>query len=150
MDTLERLEAVEEIKQLFHRRIRYMDTHQWHLYAGLHTADAATETYGADNRITGAEAIAGAIQAFMEGPPAISSVHQAFNPEIEFTGDDSATGIWPMEDRLWWQNGEQEEWLHGWGHYHEQYRKVEGRWLISFRKLERLRVDMSPGFAGRG
>ncbi len=44
-----------------------------------------------------------------------------------------------MEDELWWTNGDVEEHLHGYGHYHEEYRKVEGKWLISYRTLTRLR-----------
>ncbi len=49
-----------------------------------------------------------------------------------------------MEDHLWWVNGDQEEHLHGYGHYHEEYRKENGRWLISRRALTRLRVDTTP------
>ncbi len=149
MTEVEQLIAAGHIRTLFHRRLRYMDTRQWHRYAALHTEDAVTETYGADARIEGAEAIAAAIQAFMEDPLPIQSVHQAFEPDITFQSDTEASGIWPMEDRLWWQNGDSEEWLHGWGHYHENYRRVDGRWLIAYRRLTRLRVDMSPGFVDR-
>ena len=31
--------------------------------------------------------------------------------------------------------------LDGWGHYHERYRRVDGQWLIAYRRLERIRVD---------
>lgn len=51
-----------------------------------------------------------------------------------------------MEDELWWDNDGVEESLHGWGHYHEEYRKVDGVWLISHRKLTRLREVHTPGF----
>ena len=57
------------------------------------------------------------------------------------TGDPTATGIWAMEDRLWWSVDGRERRLHGWGHYHERYRKVDGQWLIAYRRLERIRVD---------
>ena len=46
-----------------------------------------------------------------------------------------------MEDRLWWSVDGRERRLHGWGHYHERYRRVDGQWLISYRRLERIRVD---------
>ena len=77
-------------------------------------------------------------------------VSQATN-EITTLGrgasDTTAVGIWPMEDRLWSTNDRgEEEYLHGFGHYHEEYRRVEGRWLISYRRLTRLREDHSPGF----
>ncbi len=51
-----------------------------------------------------------------------------------------------MEDQLWWTNGAVEEHLHGWGHYHEEYRRVDGVWLISYRALTRLRQVHTPGF----
>lgn len=54
--------------------------------------------------------------------------------------------IWAMEDMLWWTNGPVEEHLHGYGHYHEEYRKVDGVWLIAYRNLTRLRVDHTPAF----
>lgn len=149
MDKLDKLVAIDAIKQLFHRRLRYMDTRQWHLYADLHTEDAVSETYGEGTQVVGHTAIAEAIEAFMTGPPEITSIHQAHNPDINFISATEAEGIWPMEDRLYWQNGDVEEWLHGWGHYHERYRKVGDTWLISYRRLSRLRVDMSPGFIQR-
>ena len=54
-----------------------------------------------------------------------------------------------MEDSLWWQNGDVEEHLHGYGHYYENFRKVGDRWLITSRRLDRLRVDMTPNFWNR-
>ena len=51
-----------------------------------------------------------------------------------------------MEDLLWWQNGDVEEHLHGWGHYHETYEKIGGRWLIASRQLTRLKVESTPDF----
>lgn len=150
MTDLERLLAIEEIKTLFARRLRYMDEKIWHLYAGLHTDDAVSETYGDGQPVVGAEAIAAAIERYMTGGRApVTSVHHAHTPEITFQSDTEATGIWPMEDHLWWSDGGREEHLHGYGHYHERYRRVDGRWLIAWRKLTRLRVDATPGFYDR-
>jgi hypothetical protein len=150
MTDIETLLAIEEIKTLFARRLRYMDTGQWHLYSGLHTEDAVSETYSNAPPVVGASAIADAIERYMTGGTApVTSVHHAHTPEIEFISNDEATGIWPMEDHLWWQDGAREEFLHGYGHYHERYRKVGGQWLIAHRRLSRLRIDCSPGFYDR-
>lgn len=35
--------------------------------------------------------------------------------------------------------------IHGWGHYHEEYRKESGRWLIRRLTLTRLQLDPLPG-----
>ncbi|WP_028007464.1 nuclear transport factor 2 family protein [Solimonas flava] len=161
MTETEKLLAIEEIKQVFARRLRYMDCKQWDLYGSVHTEDAWSETYGdlpaalqpqaggVRNKVVGPQALAAAIRHFMEHRTPITSVHHAHTPEIEFISDTTATGIWPMEDHLWWRDGAHEEHLHGYGHYLEHYRKVEGRWLICYRKLTRLRVDRTPGFYDR-
>ena len=150
MTDLERLLATEEIKTVFARRLRYMDEKQWRLYAALHTDDAVSEAYGDGKAVVSAEAIAAAIERYMTGGRApVTSVHHAHPPEIEFQSDTEATGIWPMEDHLWWSDGDREEHLHGYGYYHERYRRVGGYWLIAWRKLTRLRVDATPGFYDR-
>ena len=51
----------------------------------------------------------------------------------------TATGVWSMEDMLRWPNGLE---LHGFGHYHETYRKEAGRWRIATLTLTRLRLDV--------
>jgi hypothetical protein len=96
--------------------------------------------------VVGAERLAATIRALLDGPVPITTVHHGHTPEIELTSDTTARGVWAMEDRLWWTNGDHEEHLHGYGHYHEEYRNVAGRWLISARTLTRLRVDVTPGF----
>ncbi|MCR5976663.1 nuclear transport factor 2 family protein [Gordonia jinghuaiqii] len=150
--------AIDEIKRLFAARLRYMDTKQWHLYAGLHTDDVVSETWGGlpddkqprtddtANRVVGNTKLADTIRALLDGPVSVTTAHHGHSPEIELTSDTTARGIWAMEDNLWWSDGDQEYHLRGFGHYHEEYRKVNGRWLISYRKLTRLRVDASPDF----
>lgn len=151
--------AIEEIKRVFSARLRALDEKRWDVYPTLHTHDVISETWGglpADkqpqsegrpNRVVGPEALTAAIRGMLGGPIQVTTVHHGHGPEIELTSDTTATGIWPMEDRLWWTNDHGgEEYLHGFGHYHEEYRLVDGRWLISYRRLSRLRELHSPGF----
>src|SRR5690606_34373043 len=77
------------------------------------------------------------------------SVHHAQQPEIELTSTTTATGVWPMADHLWWSDDSRGEFLHGYGHYYEDYRKVDVSWIIAHRKLTRLRVDATPDFYDR-
>jgi SnoaL-like domain len=73
------------------------------------------------------------------------SVHHGHMPEIELTSSTSATGIWAMEDELWFPEGAPVRHLHGYGHYHETYRlEDDGRWRIATLRLERLRRDVIP------
>jgi SnoaL-like domain len=153
----EQFVAIEEIKKLFAARLRCMDTKDWDRYGDYHTEDVVSDSWRGlpddkqpqtkgDNVVVGRERLAATIRAFLDGPASIASVHHGHTPEIELTSDTTAQGVWAMEDRLWWANGDTEEHLHGYGHYHEEYRKVDGRWLISYRKLTRLRIDVTPGF----
>ena len=68
----------------------------------------------------------------------VLTVHHGHTPEIEVTSGTTATGIWAMEDMLRWPDGSE---LHGFGHYHEEYAKVAGVWLIRSSTLTRLRMD---------
>ena len=53
-----------------------------------------------------------------------------------------------MEDLLFWDEDEPNPLslttLHGYGHYYEQYRKVEGSWQIQSFRLSRLLSDGMP------
>ena len=46
-----------------------------------------------------------------------------------------------MEDKLRWPPGGPIRTLHGYGHYHETYEKLEEQWRIKTITLTRLRVD---------
>ncbi|OZG28692.1 bile-acid 7-alpha dehydratase [Williamsia sp. 1138] len=159
LSPVEQLLALEEIKRVFSARLRCMDNKQWHLYPTFHTTDVISETFadlpvdgqpttdGVTNRVVGNELLGKTIEAVLDGDKKITSVHHGHTPEIDLTSDTTATGVWAMEDKLWWINTDgTEEHLHGYGHYHEEYRCVDGKWLISFRSLSRLRVDETPRF----
>ena len=154
----EQLLAIEEIKRVFAQRLRCMDEKRWEVYPKLHTADVISETFrglpsdkqprtgDTANRVVGRERLTRAISSLLGGATFVTTVHHGHTPEIELTSDTTARGVWAMEDKLWWTNGNHEEHLHGYGHYHEEYRKEDGRWLISYRRLSRLREDATPGF----
>ena len=72
----------------------------------------------------------------------VTTVHHGHMPEITLTSDTTATGIWAMEDKLWWPEGSPITHLHGYGHYHETYEKGPDGWRIKTLKLTRLRVDI--------
>ena len=169
MDKIESLFAEAEIKDLMYKRVRYLDTKQWHLYGSVHTEDHVSTTFGgsADDKeapmeaqtlpptakgnkvVSGREAVVATIRKLMEEPVPLTTCHHVHSPEITFTSDFTAESIWAMEDELWWENGDTTETLHGWGHYHEKYRKENGKWLICARGLTRLRVVTTPNFAKR-
>jgi hypothetical protein len=68
------------------------------------------------------------------------TVHQGHQHEIEVTGEDRATAIWVYTDRFFMPEGAPFARLTGYGHYHETYEKLDGRWLLKTTRLTRLRV----------
>jgi hypothetical protein len=64
------------------------------------------------------------------------TVHQGHTPEIELTGPETATGIWAMVDIV--KLGPE---FIGYGHYHDEYRKVKGVWKIASTRLTRTLVE---------
>lgn len=163
MNDLEKLLAIHAINDLVAKKLRYMDLKKWDDYASLHAADAYSDTWkhslpageqpisedGQRGRVVGPQAIAGQLARVFTHPTPITSVHHCRAAEIEFLSDREARGIWAMEDSLWWQNGDVEEHLHGYGHYYETFRKEGDRWLFTSRQLIRIRVDMTPDFWSR-
>lgn len=144
------LAAIEAIKQLKARYFRCMDLRDWSGYGATFLPDGVLEVEsirktGDDGtaisrREEGRDAIVAWVSGVLDGA---TTIHHGHMPEISILSPDSATGIWAMEDRVIWP----ERALHGWGHYHERYRLVDGRWYIAASRLTRLRVEVSPGTA---
>ena len=141
MDATERLLAIEEIRQLKARYFRCLDTKDWAGLAAVFAPDGVLDHREAEmeHTVTGAQAIADSIEGAVR--EAIT-VHHGHMSEIEILSPTTARGIWAMEDKLWWPEGSPYKTIHGYGHYHEEYSKVEGEWKISLNRLTRLRIDI--------
>ena len=132
------MDDVEAIKQLKARYFRCLDTKDWDGLRAVFADDLVMDTTD-----SGGEVLVGAddIIAFLrEALAEALTVHHGHMPEIELLSSSSATGIWAMDDRLRWPDGTE---LHGFGHYHERYLKLDGRWLLAELRLTRLRMDVS-------
>ena len=78
----------------------------------------------------------------------VTSVHHCHTPVIEFQDDGHATGVWAMEDNLFWLRHGEKQWLRGFGYYQERYVKgADGQWRFSYRRLVRTHAETSPGAA---
>ena len=145
---IERLTAIEDIKQLKARYFRSMDTKDW---AGLQavfsdTAELDMRGEAADKSKATTELVVGApnIMEFIRNAVLeLTTVHHGHMPEIEITSPTTAKGVWAMEDVLRWPAGAAVNTLQGYGHYHETYRKTEDGWRIQSSKLTRLRVNIT-------
>lgn len=149
MTGIDKLLAIEEIKQLKARYFRCMDTKE---FDGLHTVFADESTFDfrealrdpivgtppqfeAHAPVSGREAIVSHISGALQHAV---SVHHGHMPEIDITSATTARGIWPMEDVI--RSGTLS--FRGWGHYRETYLHTDRGWRIATSQLTRLRVEI--------
>lgn len=113
---------------------RLLDTKDWQGWGEVWAEDAVQDVTGSGGEIFhGRAAIVAATRNSIE---TAKTAHQVHFPEIVVDGD-TATAVWPMQDRVVWEGRA----LTGYGHYHERYVKRDGRWQIAELKLTRLQMD---------
>lgn len=149
-DASARLLAMEDIRQLKCRYFRYMDTKNWSGLETVFTAGAvfdAREAFGTPDPSVSVEASAAAVlrsrkmivAAIQAGCSSSPTVHHGHCHEIEIIADAEARGVVAMEDRIWSEDGARLI-LHGYGHYHEIYRREDGQWRIAETRITRLHL----------
>jgi ketosteroid isomerase-like protein len=131
---------VEAICQLKARYFRMMDTKDWDGLAAVFTPDVVIDMSNEGGGVT--RSVDEYIPFLRSNIEQVVTVHHGHMPEITLTSATSATGIWAMEDHLRWPEGSPIASLHGFGHYHETYRKTADGWRIAAMTLTRLRRDM--------
>lgn len=137
-------EDIEAIKNLKARYFRSMDTKQWdgwrQVFAEDGSIDTTEEAPGLEV-VHGREECIAFVSASLDG---VTTCHHGHMPEITLTSATTATGVWAMEDHLWAPEGHPLTFkaMHGYGHYHETYEKIDGAWYIKTLKLTRLRIDV--------
>lgn len=145
----ERLCALEEIRVLKARYCRAIDTKQWDLLRSLFTEEARFEGFGSAPDGANVDTF---VQGVADRLRDAVSVHHCHTPEIVFFGVDVARGIWAMQDVLQWPEPLQLREMPnalgfvGFGHYEEEYRRIDGHWKMHFLRLTRLRIDALSTF----
>lgn len=130
---------IEAIKQLKARYFRLMDTKQWLPFSQVFTDDVVIDVLH-DKHVAG-DAIEGraeVVDFIRKAVGKATTVHHGHMPEIDLLSPTEAKGIWAMFDYVEFKPSRG---IRGYGHYHEEYRKEDGRWHISKLKLTRLRLD---------
>ncbi len=150
MDDLGRLTATEDVRRVMARYVYCADHHRWDELAALFTTEAPFTAY----------TVEGAVQAQMKGRDEIAHqlaernhpdtvlVHHLFSSEIDIDTENSASGVWAMEDLISIPpGGEGDEkssrptGMHGYGHYRVRFTRTNERWLITELRITRLRLD---------
>jgi SnoaL-like domain len=131
---------IEAIKQLKARYFRMMDTKDWDGLAAVFTDDVVIDMTGEGSGIT--HSVDEYLPFLRRNIEEVLTVHHGHMPEITVAPGGTAQGIWAMEDHLRWPEGAPIRTLHGFGHYHETYRKTPDGWRIATMTLTRLRRDI--------
>jgi hypothetical protein len=132
--------AIEFIKQLKARYCRYLDAKDWAAWRSIFTDDFVSDTAEAGGKlIIGADDFV-AFTRNNIGRRSQATVHQVHAPEIELTSATTARGVWALQDVVRFGPGVT---LVGYGHYHETYENIAGKWFIKSSKLTRLREDIA-------
>jgi hypothetical protein len=141
LSDIERLVAIEDIKQLKSRRDRAVDMKDWATLESLHAPDhKSISEYATWN--TAAEMVANISHNHAR---MTATLHHSHTPDITIQSRTKASGIWAMEDNDYWMQGDEEHWLRGFGFYYETYEKRDGRWVFTSRELKHRTCKVSPG-----
>ncbi|CCA90264.1 nuclear transport factor 2 family protein [Novosphingobium sp. PP1Y] len=140
--TLQQLSDLEAIKILKHRYFRAIDTADMDLLAGMFTEDIMVEYRGGTYKV----ALAGRANmleflanSFHSGALAM---HHGHMPEITLTGDNTAKGIWYLEDIFI----DIEAGTHTYGSaiYRDEYLCEGGVWKLSRTEYDRVIEVVQP------
>ena len=127
---------LEEIRQLKARYFRCMDLKDWDGLAAVFTDDVEIDMTGEGAGVT--RSVEEYMPFLRDAIGDVTTVHHGHMPEITITSATTASGIWAMEDQLWWPPGGPIAHLHGFGHYHETYERTAAGWRIKTMRLSRL------------
>jgi hypothetical protein len=151
MNDVERLCAIEEIKQAKAKYFRGVDTSDGELVRGILADDCVLDYMGCCTDPKTGQDFLPSMNVVMRGAASwsdegfakagIVSAHHGHNCEITVTSDTTAEGIWSMTDHLYMPPGAPFTKMTGYGYYHETYEKAGGRWKIKTLRIARTRVE---------
>lgn len=144
MTIVERLDAIEQVKTLKARYLRFVDTKQWDAFEALFTTDAVLEIAEARLEPFSPLELTDLLRAHYTR---CVTVHHGHMPEIEVHGPHSASAVWAMEDQRFFEADDPSAaWASaiGAGHYHETYVGTPDGWRIASLRLTRLRLEFQP------
>lgn len=121
------LQELEAIKRLKYKYMRCIDEKLWDEMRSCLVENATCSYGGGKYSFSGRDEIMKFLIEAMDRKIFLSS-HRVHHPEIDFTSDTTAMGIWALEDSV--IDEENEIALRGAAFYRDEYVKVNGEWKI--------------------
>jgi SnoaL-like domain len=125
---MDKLLAIEEIKQLKARYFRALDTNDWALFEATLAENCIGRYSDGDLCFDDRQAIVDFMQENLSGDRMLT-MHHGHHPEITLIDEENATGVWYLEDTVIALDAELR--IYGAAIYQDEYRKVAGNWVIS-------------------
>jgi bile-acid 7alpha-dehydratase len=133
-------EELEAVKRLKYKYIRCLDLKRWDEIAECFTENARAAYSDGKYSFEGRDEILAFFRQSM--PRELITSHHVHQPEIEFTSDTTATGVWALQDTV--IHTGYDITIRGAAFYHDEYVKVGGEWKIQATGYERLFEEMQP------
>ena len=133
---LQRLLDLEALKRLKYAYVRCMTLAQWDELETLLAPDVTTSYSDGKYVFSGRDQLMGFLRGSHGAQSALRGQWQVGHPEIDFQGDDRATGRWLMHHYNIDKGrgtGEQQ-----YAYYHDEYRRRDGRWVIQTTGYQRV------------
>jgi hypothetical protein len=125
MDTAGELEAILRLKYAY---FRTLDLKQFDQLGQLLTEDATAAYEDGRTMLEGRTAIVGWLSEALSSPGIVTQ-HNGHHPEIDFTSDTTATGVWYLLDRVIIPAADLE--IGGTAFYEDRYAKTAEGWRIA-------------------
>jgi hypothetical protein len=140
--TLQQLSDLEDIRTLKHRYFRCIDTADMDELAQLFVDDIAVDYRGGGYRVrlTGREAMLEFLANSFHSDAV--AMHHGHMPEIRLTGEDSAEGVWYLEDIF--IDAAARTQTTGSAIYRDRYRREADGWKIAASEYDRIIELVQP------
>jgi len=130
-----RLDDIEAIKQVKYAYFRLLDLKQFDDLGRLLTEDCTASYDDGNLSYEGRDAIVGFLNTSLSDPGIVTH-HNGHHPEITFSAEDSAAGVWYLEDRVIIPAADLE--IGGTAFYEDRYVRRDGQWLIAHTGYQRV------------
>jgi len=130
-----RHDDIEAIKQLKYAYVRLLDLKKFNELGELLTPNCTASYQDGTLSFEGRQAIVDFLIGSL-GDTANVTAHFVHHPEITFTGDTSAVGIWYLQDRVIARGFDLD--ISGTAFYRDEYVRADGSWRFSHTGYERV------------